>query len=201
MKKVLFVTSHLFSGSSAYFDILNLNHRIQGHRIQMPYINPVTYHHLVNRRHKLNTAAAIWMDELLFNHLFCTEAFYYGAAKFIYIVRDPLSTLNGIVSHYKYTPSGATRYYCYRLRRMCEMAKRTPGAVLLTWDDLITSRFDGEVEQYLNLKTPIQKLSKFYEPYQKEFANVIPASFMKWAEESYERHLYFLKNQDLRYWK
>jgi hypothetical protein len=167
----------------------------------MPYTSPLTYSHLVNQRHKLNTNAAIWMDELMFNHLLCTEAFYYGVAKFIYVIREPFPTINGIVSHHKYSPEAAVRYYCYRLRRLCEMAKRTPGAVLLTWDDLLTGRLDGEVEDYLNLKTPIQKLPEWYNSYRQEFPDVVPTDLREWAEDSYERHLFFLKNQDLRYWK
>jgi hypothetical protein len=200
MKKVLFLTSHLFSGSSAYFDILNLNHRIQGHRLEMAYGSPQAYKHLTDNRHKLNTRAAVWMDELLFSHLFSTESFYSGG-KFIYIVRDPIPTLNGIVSHHKYSPEGATRYYCYRLGRICEMAKRTPGAILLLWEDLQTGRFNEEVEKYLNLKTNILNSSNYFEAYQKESPDVIPTEMKKWAERSYERHLYFLKKQDLRYWK
>ncbi len=72
---------------------------------------------------------------------------------------------------------------------------------MLTWDDLLTGRMDAEVEQYLNLKTPIQKLLHFYRPYQSEYPNVISAEQREWAEDSYERHLFFLKNQNLRYWK
>ena len=51
--------------------------------------------------------------------------------------------------------SFAKRYYCFRLRRLYEMAKKTPGAIFLTWDDIKSKKKLELVENYLNIKEKI----------------------------------------------
>ena len=78
------------------------------------------------------------MDELLYNHVFCLKESY-PKCQFIYVIREPEPVLKLMVSEGK-SLKFAVRHYAYRLRRLCEMARRTPGAVLLTWEDLRTGR-------------------------------------------------------------
>lgn len=196
MKKVCFLTSHLLSGASYLYESLDQNPRVQGFRSDRPYTSMLDVLDLTNRKHKLKNAAAIYMDELIYNHWLQTKDAY-KHCQFVYMVRPPEGTLNELVSRRLYTPSCAARYYTYRLRRMCEMAKRTPGAVLLTWDDLATGRGLPLVEEYLGLKTPLTV------PTMKKGTNttLVPLKFIKEAEESYERHLSFLYSQKLRFFR
>jgi hypothetical protein len=88
------------------------------------------------------------------------------------------------------------RYYTYRLRRICEMARRTPGAVLLTWDDMITGRGFPLLEKYLHLKEPLVNEEKLW-PQAQSNANVTSA-IIDQAQHSYERYFYYLRNLNLR---
>lgn len=184
------------SGSSALYEMLDNNPRVKGFRLNRPYTDMPSVYELTQERHKLNNQAAIYMDELLFNHSLQTKDAY-RYCQFIYVVRPAEPTLNELVARRLYTPLFATRYYCYRLQRICEMAKRTPGAVLLTWDDLATGRGLSLVEEYLGLK------NKLSAPIMKRGTSMalVPLQYVKEAEESYEKHLSFLYSQRLRYFR
>lgn len=195
MKKILFLCSHPYSGSSILYDSLNKQSRIQGFKGRNAYLSPLNLLDLTNHSHKLSNRSAIYMDELLSNETFYVKAAY-SACQFIYIVREPEPVLNSLVGLDKKKPLFAARQYLFRLRRICEMAKRTPGAVLLTWQDLNSGNLDI-VSEYLSLKEPLvmQELPK------KPNVNLIDARLLNSCQESYERYLYFLKNQKLRYIK
>lgn len=200
MKKILFVCSHLHSGSTALFDALDNHNRVQGYKLaaRAPYSSPLNLLALTEQHHKLNNRSAIYMDELLFNHHFSTNRAY-EECKFIYVVREPEIVLNALISEEKMNVSFAVRYYTYRLRRLCEMAKRTPGAVLLTWDDLNQGHGMSLIEDYLGLKHPISYDPCLLLPYKRKFAsNLYSFDVKNEVEEIYQRYLYFLKNQKLR---
>lgn len=182
------------------FSILDGNPRIQGFRLNRVYSHFfVASDQLTKHRHKCDSSAAIWMDELLFNTMLTTTVFYeHPKFKFIYLVRSPEPTLNQLVVRGNYSPLGALRYYCYRLRRICEMAKRTPGAVLLTWEEVVSGRGFPKIEEYLELVNPLVAPPDFFVEHA-PIHQLIPADYLREAESSYERHLFFLKNQELRY--
>mgnify|MGYP003396138399 CR=1 FL=1 len=75
------------------------------------------------------------------------------------------------------------------------MAKRTPGAVLLMWEDI--NRGLPLVEEYLNLKQVLEPV----ETTKGTSVSLVPFGLVKEAEESYERHMAFLYSQDLKRWK
>lgn len=202
MKKILFVCSHLHSGSAALFDALNHHPRIQGYKLaaRSPYAGPSNLLTLTEQHHKLDNRSAIYMDELLHNHHFSTKAAY-KECKFIYVVREPASVLNLLIGNEKMKPSFAVRYYTYRLRRLCEMAKRTPGAVLLTWDDLVENRGISLIEEYLNLKQPISYDPVILTPFKRTYpTDLIDFQVRSQVDETYQQYLYYLKNQNLRHW-
>ena len=202
MKKILFVCSHPYSGSSALWSALNQHPRIQGFSLaaRTPYVSPLNLLALADQSHKMHNRSAIYMDELLYNHHLCTKAAY-KECKFVYVVREPEPVLNYLVGNDKAKPSFAARRYAYRLRRLCEMAKRTPGAVLLTWDDLVVGRGLNLIEEYLGLRQPILYDPALLAPYQRSFPTALVApALLAATEEAYQRYLYFLKSQNLRYW-
>ena len=201
MKKILFVCSHLHSGSSVLFDSLNCHPRIQGYKLAQigSYSSPFNLLALNEQRHKLDNRSAIYMDELLFNHNLSTKAAY-KECKFIYILREPKEVLNLLVYKNNMKPSFAVRYYTYRIRRLCEMSKRTPGAVLLTWNDLLENKGLSLIEDYLNLKQPISFNCFDFNKLEKKFSNdLVDFKTRSRTEDSYQKYLFFLKNQNLRY--
>jgi hypothetical protein len=199
MKKILFICSHLNSGSSVLFNALDCHPRIQGYNLSthISYAEPLDLLKLTEQNHKLDNRSSIYMDELLHNHHLSTKVAY-NECKFIYVLREPADVLNLLINNHKMKPSFALRYYTYRLRRLCEMAKRTPGAVLLTWDNLIENRGIDLIEKYLNLKQPI-----FFNPdllsFLKTTNNSMEYKFISKVEDAYQHYLYYLKNQNILY--
>ena len=189
MKKVCLLVSHEQSGSSALFNILGAHPRVQAYNTGRVYNHTLVLQELTGLPHKTQTAAAIWLEQLQHNYQFsCKEL--YGVCRFLYMVRPAEPTLNALIAA-GYDPGCAARYYCYRLRRLCEMAKRTPNGVLVTFEDARTGGAFRLIEDYLVLKTPL-------------IANpggfpVAPVGIAKWdlikpCQESYERHLFFLRS-------
>ena len=190
MKTVLLLVSHLGSSSNILFNVLNQNSRIQGFRTDRPYYNTDTLQYLTAYEHKLRNTAAIYMDELLHNFKFAAKDLY-KICKFVYLIREARPSLNKIIAR-GYSQNAASDYYRYRLRRICEMAKRTPGAPLLTWDDMVSGRGLPLIEEYLNLKEPIKKIS-----IGPEAPDVVEYNIAEKAQEAYERHFLYLKKFDL----
>jgi hypothetical protein len=194
MKKVLFLTSHLHSGSGNLFESLDKTRRVQGHRLHRMYTHPSILEQLTGVFHKTDNTAAIYMDELLHNYVLSTKTFY-SFCKFIYVVREPRPTLNSLIGAKLYKPLQAARYYTFRLRRMCEMARNTPGAVLATWEDLTTGRANPLIEDYLNLREQLPAIEEL--PASRD---ICPFELIQQAEKSYEKYLFYLRSQKLVYW-
>lgn len=189
MKNALFVISHLGSGSDDLVRTLNRNSRVMIYEIGGLYNHYSSLQSLFRLQHKTRDASAIYGDHLLYNTTFyCSNL--YPHCKFIYVIASPKSAIPLIVEHKKYSPTAACRYYTYRLRRICEMAKRTSGSVLLKSESM--KRKMPLVENYLGLKEPL----KFVRSENKSKVT-LDTDVMSVAEESYERHLYFLSQQDL----
>jgi hypothetical protein len=191
MKKVLYVASHMCSGSSNLVEILNENSRVQIHKSDLFYNHPTVLSHLYELGHKWETTASVYGDHLLNNTSFsCKEL--YPLCKFIYFIRRPEETLGEVIaSDPRYTWETAARHYCFRLRRICEMAAKTPGAVFLTRDDI--GKGLEIIDDYLNLKDPL--VLKDYPENKSEY---VPSNILESCEQSYEKHLYFIKHLDLR---
>lgn len=194
MKKILFICSHPYSGSSALYECLNHHPKIQGYRTSKnSYVYPTQLLDLTRRPHKLSNRAAIYMDELLSN-----EAFYVSAAyrkcHFVYVVREPEFPLNFLISGERKPPLFACREYTFRLRRLCEMAKRTPGAILLTWNNLVEKKGLSLLEDYLGVKD-IEFDPVLLNLYQRDFPKLVDYKMLSKAQDAYERYLYYLKSK------
>jgi hypothetical protein len=158
-----------------------------GFRTEISYNHYSSVELLSEQKHKIDDSSAIYMDLLLFNYEFsCTSL--YDHCKFIYFIREAKPTLNKIIEDYpQYKPETALKYYCFRLRRICEMAKRTPNCIVLTWEDLHAKRGLNLLEEYLNLKDPL-KIKNF-----ERVENVLNRDLINKGQDSFERHLYYLK--------
>jgi hypothetical protein len=91
-----------------------------------------------------------------------------------------------------YDIDSAYNYYSFRLRRMAEMSKYVPNAILLKWEDLRNKTGLDLVKQYLNLKAPLEiPDGMFFE----NLRHNLPADYIKKAQDCYERYLYVLRQR------
>lgn len=197
MKKLIFVCSHLHSGSRELCEILDDHPKIQicKNFEKQNYANPLDLFQATSAPHKLQNKSAIYLDHLLYNYQLSMKSAY-SYCRFIYVVRSPEPVINLLMNRNNMNLSQAIRYYTYRLRRLYEMSKNTPNAVVLTWEDLKYNNFGSLIQNYLSLVQPIkasdEKTSKFY------VADTISNQFdLSAVEDKYQKYLYFLKNQSL----
>lgn len=192
MKKVAFVVSHFGSGSDDLVQVLNRNPRVLIHNQGAEYDHPSSLEWLFQGNHKTDNAAAIYGDHLRVNTCLTCKALY-NFCQFIYMIRPAKASLNAIVN-WGYTPENAAKHYMFRLRRICEMAKQTPGSVLLTWDDMQKPETYSLLTEYLELNVPLSKLeTEFLDSSKDE----LDWDVIDKAQESYERHLYYLRQLNL----
>jgi hypothetical protein len=138
------------------------------------------------------------MDVLNFNQQLSTKTAY-EYCKFIYVIREPEYVINSLVKKDKMNFSFAKRYYCFRLRRLYEMAKKTPEAIFLTWDDIKSKKKLELVENYLNIKEKINLDNSLISKFSEDIDGSIPYSDLIKVENTYEKYLFFLKNLNLQY--
>ena len=198
MKKVVFICSHLYSGSNALYEAMNNHSRIQGYSGLNRYLSCLQLLTLCEFNHKTKNRSAIYMDEIIYNHQISSKEIY-KYCKFIYIIRRPEIPINFMISNDKIKSNFALSYYKLRMRRICEMAKRTPGSVLLTYDDLSEGRGLDLISDYLELPQPIEFSPSSLNSLNRNFGTDLLAKGLRSeVEDSYERYLYFLRNLSLR---
>lgn len=194
MKKVLFVTSHIGSGSTDLVEILNQNNRVYIHNQSAEYDHPSALEWFYATGHKNSTTAAIYGDHLLYNPCISCKRLY-QLCKFIYFIRSPRASLNEIAKTQLYKEAGMLSYYTFRLRRLCSMARQTPGAVFLTWDNVVAGQGYDLIEDYLDLNTPLQPE---HDQFLNRFPDFVNYNLINKAEEAYEKYLYYMRQLDLR---
>ena len=142
--------------------------------------------------HKLDNAAAIYGDELLYNSSFCCPSLF-KICNFIYLIREAGPVMDDLVLKGNYSPNNAYLYYSFRLQRIREMITKTPNYIFLTWDSLIDGGLK-KIEEYLSLKEPLE-VPKKIKDVEGEWpvSDLIRSQLKKKAQESYENHLYNIK--------
>jgi hypothetical protein len=191
MKNVLFIISHFGSGSHDLVKVMNRNPIITIETSHGAYYHPDDMNWMFAKKHKWPTASAIYGDHLLLNANFACKSLL-TCCKFIYVVRSAKSALNNMR---EYSQENAASYYCFRLTRICELARCTPGAVLLTWDDLTSGTGFSLIEEYLDLNT---QLEPTLEEFTEEDIENVPLEYVQRGQDAYERYLFYLKQLDLK---
>ncbi len=188
MKKVCFIVSHLGSGSNHLVDILNKNPRCDIQNSSVTYKSPEDLNWLFSKPHKCRDRSAVYGDHILFNQSFSCKNIY-EICKFIYIIRSARNSLNEISKNSSLKDEFAANYYRFRLRRICEMARKTPNLLFFTWEEIISGSSFQEIENYLGLKEKLTKL---------DFTSNLKDSFDEKlildCEDAYERYYYYLKS-------
>jgi len=192
MKTLLFIASHYGSGYEYLYKVLDSHPKIQGFTTKVCFSHPDVVINASTMPHKDRTSTAIHMTVLLKNESLTSKAVC-KFCKFIYLIRPPTLALNIMVRENGYGPQQALNYYMFRLRRLAQLAKLTPGAVFLTYDNLVRNEECKLIEQYLNLKTALEpRLVPF-----DDIENIIHASIVDKGQEVYEKYLKYMNSLDL----
>ena len=179
MRKVLFIASHLGSGSIDLFNLLKTQPRIDGFHLNQTYDHITAIQKLISQIHKEDNSAAIYMDELLYNHSL-TYKDLYKTCKFIYLIKVPSVVLSNIVIHQPdYSLESASSYYCFRLSGLHYSFQKTSDVIFLDGlDDL------SLIENYLGLDLDfnfstssvdvgdVEECQKCYEKYLDKFRHI-----------------------------
>lgn len=194
MKKILFLNSHPYSGSMELYDTLSKNSYIQGYRNyrQKIYSNHYDFFQILTQKHKRDDKHAIYLDEIYFNYALSTRMDL-SSCYFIHIIRSP-DYLNFITEKINF--EFFIKRYLYRLRRICEIAKRTPKSIFFTFEDLKKEESMDMIKDFLSLKDKpdLPNLDNVTPGITKD---CIPYGVMKKTEASYEKYLAYLKQQNL----
>jgi len=193
MKNFCFIVSHFYSGSSELIEILNQNSRCEFKSgiDDNVYDHPDVLNPIINQKNK------IFGDQVLKNYNLPCKRFY-DFSKFIYVIRSPRGTFADFFEMQKKDANQNIEkfsdYYRFRLRRICEMAKKTKSGLILNWEDLKSKKAFPLVEEYLEIKLNYNYNNNF---------NSKPTSFenetlIRQANKSYEKYHYFLKNLNQR---
>ena len=192
MKKIVIINSHMYSGSTLLYESMCNHSLIQGYNEKRTYFTTFDLLELNRFSHKIKGKSAIYLREVLSNQYLSTKMDY-SKVLFIHIIRRPIDTLNFLISEVKMSPSYALRHYCFRLRRICEIAKRTSNSIFLNYEDLKKPKTLSFLESILGLKTKIDFLPSSLRKIEKEWkSNFVPFEGIKSAEDCYERHFYYL---------
>lgn len=197
MKKIVFLFSHAYSGSDILYKSLDNTFLVQGYRDKnISYFNSSHLFDLTNLEHKRDLRSAIYMDEILNNYSFYLKNDY-DKCHFIYLIREPIETLSFMIQKSEKSTYFAVRQYCFRLRRICEIAKKTPGALFLNWKDLEKKESLNIIEGYLNLKEDLIITKDMLSSLKFKGNVYIKKELLDKALDSYEKYLFFMKNQNL----
>jgi len=192
MRTLLFIATHLGSGFQHLYEVLDSHAKIQGFENKGGFTHPDVAMNVMALPHKDRTSTAIYMATLLKNEsLTCNE--FCKFSKFIYLMRPAKFSINVMVQNDGYAPQQALNYYMFRLRRLSQLAKLTPGALFLTYDDLVRNEENKLIEEYLNLKTPLESQLLPFE----DMGDVIHTSIIEKGQEVYEKYLRYMNGLDL----
>jgi hypothetical protein len=195
LKRVLLSVTHLASGSLPLLGLLNRNPRVQFVRANPVIQNYVDLRAFTAQTHKLSSVAAIFALEANFNYQLGSKNLPLHA-HYLFTVRQPTPVLNLLVADNLYGHKEAAMYYCYRLRRICEIAKRVRHGMLLTYDDIQRGDHVVPLKTFLGLKEDVLHLPEAFD-HLKPPPNVIKREILDWCQDCYERHLFFLKSLPL----
>lgn len=187
-KEHLFIITHLGSNFSYLDTLLNGNPRVAATHTGFVYTYPLQLKLLNQHFEQLNNVnqfRRIYSDSLVQNHAFACKEMY-KLCKFIYFVRPAEPTLSELMAEKTLGPMEADSYYCFRLQRMSEMAKHTPNALLITWNDLATKKAYPLIENYLGLKMPLDNRGKELE---RSIYYQAPQELVRHADRAYDRYV------------
>jgi hypothetical protein len=189
----VFLITHLGAGASLLANMLNASHRINVLPVKPAYYqydDPSKLENIIMPYLHIKPLSTTFIHRINYSHTISNKSIL-GVGRFIYLIREPLEALNYIVKEKRYTEQIALRYYTFRLRRICEMARLTDG-IFFTWDDLVKGTAKSLIIDMLKLK----ELSFPYKDTKSE--HVVHESIIDQAQASYNKHLRYLRQLPLK---
>jgi len=186
LKKVCFVVSHLGSGSESLAAALNAHPQCTIHESGVRYESASSLRWLFRAGHKCRDASAVYGDHLIFNSSISSRHIY-RVCRFIFVIRPARHSLEEIMSA-GYSAEGASSYYRFRLRRICEIAALAPSRMILEWDDLAKEETSDRICEYLGIYGPMDSVRTV----EKEGGRC-PEGVISDCQDAYERYHYYLR--------
>ena len=166
MKQVLFINTHIGSGSDYLYQSLDDYSRIQGYSGNFIYENAESLLNLTLLPHKCRNNGAIYLDRILYNHTIKSRDVY-KIPDHIFMVREPEGTLGEIGDLMGW--DSAARYYRLRLRRLVSIAKSARHGIFIDYRELQEGSGWNRISDHLQLKSfsipKIVELNKVDVPY------------------------------------
>ena len=187
MNKILLIVSHLESGSDSLVQNLDSGVRLQRLNFNLySNLDCLSFKRLNTQYRK---RPEIYLDHILYNHEFsCKELFKY--LNFVYVIGDPKKSLDNIVRNKTYDERTACNYYCFRVRRIYEMIKKSSDCLVFFDEDLQNDETYNKIHQMLGIKDKIKIKNNTQD--KKEI--YIDRSIMSEAESFYEKYRYKIKS-------
>lgn len=191
-KKAILIISHFGCNVFSFYNKLLHHSRINGYYRHVPqrtvdYNDPYCSYLLKDKEHSWQNKDKIYLDLLLFNYqIGCKELFKNPDVEFIFYLGNSINVTNKINQQTGLSLDVAKRYYCFRLRRICEMLQiiKKPNIYIegLSSDEELTRHLNNKYKFFPNLNIELD--------YEKE-TNGLP-------EECYERYFSFIANMKER---
>jgi hypothetical protein len=185
--KQVFIASHLGAGADMLVDMISANRRIGkiNRDNTQVYTDPIALDYAQRKTLEINSDARMFVDRLVYNYEFAHKSFY-DNCYFVFLVREPEESLKTLLEM-GYNAKTASRYYNYRLRRLCEMSRKAKNKILVTWDELISKNAFTLIKNFVGMK----ELNLIYRPYKIE--KTIDQDTVFSCRQCYDRYLNYLK--------
>jgi hypothetical protein len=178
MNDLVLIVSHLGSGSDEFCSQLNANYKFKK-------VNK----HIIwnNNEHFFNLKQLYFWDHInLYDHIVYDENYSwhdgYDLAKFIFILNTPTTSFSSssFINEYNWA-----RYYCYRLRRMKQMANKVKNGFFILGNSFNNN---DKLNEFLDTKNLVYN----------NFSNSskrITNENKEWVDSCFEKNLLFFKNR------
>jgi hypothetical protein len=187
VNKILLICSHLESGSDLVVENLDSGSKLRKLNASYSTLNCL----FLNKKNTVyNKRPKVYFDHILYNHEFsCKEL--YKHVNFVYIIGNPKKTITNIVYDNVYNEKTALNYYCFRIRRIYEMIKRSKNCICFFDEEIYNSEIYNKIHKMLGIKDNLKIKTKTKEKKETK----INKKILDEAEEFYEKYRYYIKNQ------
>jgi hypothetical protein len=150
-KELLLVITH-YRENNVLVDTLNTNKRIQKIDLQL-YKDINNLFSLGSIRSGYRKNPHIYMDPLYYNHQF-SFAPLLNFCKFIYLVNKPRLVMPNLIGNKTYSSESCLNYYCFRLRKIYEMIRKTPKQNFRVYfdEEFTLPETYKKIQEFLDLK-------------------------------------------------
>lgn len=178
--------SHSGSGSNSLYALLGGHSRIMGIENNNIYQSDMSLFSVSNMKHKLTNSSRMYLDHILYNFQYSLKPNIW--VKMIFLVREPEASIDYMVNRKLFKKSEAKRYYLYRIRRICELAKRNPDSVFLTYSNLREGKGLTEIADHIGIKEKISFSQEFIVP---SGNNTLKSQDYDELSDCYNKYLYY----------